>query len=115
MLTESRLQEITLEAEKKYPDVYGDGYVKNRFREREGYIERAKEDEGRVKELVRENTIAMLDKLLDFNANGFVGFSPDRILMVDGEYYWESDTDGDQPISPEKLYDILSNYYSTKP
>jgi hypothetical protein len=30
-----------------------------------------------------------------------------EIVMVDGDFYWESDKDGDQPIQPE---DILKMY-----
>lgn len=44
-----------------------------------------------------------------FAANEFTaeGGLTDKIILCDGDYYWESDNDGDHPLSEEELYKLF--------
>lgn len=56
-----------------------------------------------------EEAIGVLDWLLEFESNE--GGFPDKIIICDGDYYWESDKDGDQPLDGK---DIIKIYKQSK-
>jgi len=39
----------------------------------------------------------------DVNVNGVGEMEDHKIVLCDGEFYWECDKDGDQPISPKEM------------
>lgn len=55
---------------------------------------------------VTGDAIKVLDWLLDVNANGLRGERFHKIIMCDGEFYWESDHDGDQPMEGKDIFEL---------
>lgn len=56
-----------------------------------------------------EEAIGVLDWLLEFES--LEGGFPDKIIIGDGDYYWESDNDGDHPMDGK---DIIKIYKQSK-
>jgi hypothetical protein len=52
----------------------------------------------------KSDAVGVLDWLLGVNVNGINNDEKLKIIMVDGEFYWETDNDGDQPMDAEQLY-----------
>ena len=53
----------------------------------------------------QEEAIAVLRWLLQQSAD-------QKIVLSDGEFYWEEDHDGDQPMDEKQLYDLFKQHKS---
>lgn len=60
-----------------------------------------------------EEAVEILNWLAHINVNGYKGTEFSEIILVDGEYYYKLDEDGDQPITPQQLYKIFKQSKGT--
>lgn len=60
-----------------------------------------------------EEAVEILNWLAHINVNGYKGTEFSEIILVDGEYYYKLDEDGDQPITPQQLYKIFKQSKAT--
>lgn len=74
---------------------------------RNGFIAGASWQAGEDKKEIEREAIAFAEWIAEVNVNGINNDPNLRIILCDGEYYWESDKDGDQPISEQNLYHLF--------
>jgi hypothetical protein len=55
--------------------------------------------------------VEFADWLLDVNLNGVANDPSLKIILYGGNYYWESDDDGDYPLDAKRLYELFKQHY----
>lgn len=64
--------------------------------------------------IIKENEVVkVLDWLLYVNENGINGNRFSKIIMMDGEFYWETDANGDQPLDGKAIYTLFQSNNQT--
>jgi hypothetical protein len=59
-----------------------------------------------AKVIARKAQKEMLDFILCANANGIGDEQFFKIELCDGDFYWQTDKDGDQPLGPDEMIKI---------
>lgn len=58
----------------------------------------------------KEDAVAFAEWVASFKCNGTEDYSTDHFILVDGEWYWSNDKDGDQPLTEDQLYKMFKQH-----
>jgi len=78
------------------------------------------EDKVKLAQDILEATDTRIQNVAELQSIAFTSWiasqeGENKIVLVDGQWYWESDVDGDQPLSEDALYSLFLTHQSPQP